>query len=81
MHAKTRGPRPKPELPHARTPGLGSSPAVRFPARPDSDGIRPYLPAPAGIFIAANNYSVQKNVTRNGTLKSSVQPWKIETTA
>ena len=30
---------------------------------------------------AANNYSVQKNVTRNGTLKSSVQPWKIETTA
>ena len=36
---------------------------------------------PAGIFIAANNYSVQKNVTRNGTLKSSVQPWKIETTA
>gem|GEM_PF-2733724 len=23
----------------------------------------------------------QKNVTRNGTLKSSAQPWKIETTA
>lgn len=26
-------------------------------------------------------YIVQKNVTRNGTLKSSTQPWKIDTTA
>ena len=26
-------------------------------------------------------YIVQKNVTRNGTLKSSTQPWKTDTTA
>ena len=67
-----------------RTHGLPDSAAA-----PQSDslhvrtrtGFDLYLPAPAGIFIAANNYSVQKNVTRNGTLKSSVQPWKIETAA
>ena len=46
-----------------------------------------------GLWAAAGNayqnridastlcYSVQKNVTRNGTLKSSAQPWKTDTTA
>ncbi|BFL28094.1 hypothetical protein K320107C7_05090 [Alistipes shahii] len=38
-------------------------------------------PKGANIPHGSANQIVQKNVTRNGTLKSSAQPWKIETTA
>ena len=38
-------------------------------------------PKGANIPHGSANQIVQKNVTRNGTLKSRAQPWKIETTA
>lgn len=56
-----------PETPRSGTPRL--LPLLRHP------GKAPYPNLNRKIYI------VQKNVTRNGTLKSSTQPWKTDTTA
>ena len=39
------------------------------------------IPGPAAFSASGSRQSEQKSVTRNGTLKSSAQPWKIDTTA
>ena len=78
-----RGKMPAPSA-ASPTPGAKPSPNTsrRSKATSNSERAGPQPTAGCGPrFIRSAGQSAQKKGTRNGTLKSSMQPWKIETTA